>query len=416
MPTEAEVDDLLTLLPESSFTRCFVGYTRTITDCPSIFMMHAAMQAMLAAAPEGMGIQLGVVQAPNTFTLLVGSSASSRKTTAINWATRMATDTNAPEYLLVDVSSPEGFVRKLGENRRRLVIITEGGDWLNRTRPGAYQNVMRDNLVRLYDGQPVGHAVKDSKKSLKEVKDHHVSVFMGCTLSHLEDYTQRVDFEGGLMNRFMIVTGDREREYLKPSADPAGEAWLIHALGQRINDFKHHHGVMRDMDPGAKKLWLDWNRELRARNANLNEGQRTAIARSTTHAIKVMQIMALDTGLALESDWSMSANVMEFAIRTVNWSIAAMLEVYDCIAGSKYEKQRRSVLTVMEDYEAKSEYAVDYSAIANNIRPKMLMRELRDVLNSMLSEGTLQLWKTPGMQDRFSRYEAPNAGASDEDE
>lgn len=418
--SEAKVLALVRELPrEHSIIRSLTEYARTITDCPSIFMMHAGIQALMAAVPMGLDVQLGVRINPNTFTLLIGESASSRKTTAISWCTRIIRKAEAPEYLLIDASSPEGLIRELGENPRRGIMITEGGDWLNRTKPKEYQNKMRDHFVRIYDGEEVGHNVKDRKKSLKRVENHLVSVFMGCTPRHLAAYTEPVDFEGGLMNRFMIVNGVRERLIKKPVADEAGESWIGGTLKARIALYKGGAGTMRGMTVGAEDVWAAWSDALGKRADALPSGMGVLVARASTHALKLAQVLAIDTMSAAPKeagDWLLNDLCVDLATQIVDWSIHDMLEVYAKIPHNRYEQLRESVLTVMRHCDGQGDQAVGYATIASTIKPSQLQKDLAAVLNSMVTEGSLYVWKASyeGGLDRFSLYPPPSSQTTDD--
>lgn len=189
------------------------------TDAPDVF--HSAIASnILAAALTRWRYRclLGGSTKPrwtNMWTFLVGDSAESRKSTAVEMGLEVINRT-MEEILLPEDCSPEGFarayVKRVGSNTQSdaagLLVHSELGLFLMSLQK-EYMQSMKYMMMAFYDS-PATFSRQLSQQEFT-VRRPRFSLFGGIALELLPVMTSTEDWLGGFMNRGLIIYAQRSR-------------------------------------------------------------------------------------------------------------------------------------------------------------------------------------------------------------
>ena len=219
---------------EVTFLDVYRDFFRNYTDSPPIFCEAIGVN-LLSVAVGRIPIKLTPTVYPNVWTLIVGESWLTRKTTAIN-ALPIADELKMPCSF-----TPEGLEASLKEHNQGLIYKDEISGFLRSIKKKDYMKEMAELLSFLYNcPNAYSRELKKAKFDLKNVCFNILGGTQPVSLLDKEVATKE-DFQTGFLARFMIVYGQRDER--KPrrrwTEDDGARRKLCEDKWQQIYDYCH---------------------------------------------------------------------------------------------------------------------------------------------------------------------------------
>lgn len=200
----------------SGFLRSFESEMAKYTDATPIF--HRACAATVFGAlltrQEYRCTVAGGAKPKwlNLWTILIGDSARSHKSTAIDMASEVLTRVDQNLWA-PDSGSPEGFLHDLKDRGMdpSLIIVRSEFSTLLQHFQKSYANDFKSTLMDFYD-VPLIHK-KRLAKSTFIVNSPRVSLLGGIATELMPSLTRPADWQGGFFNRCMIVGGEKVKHF-----------------------------------------------------------------------------------------------------------------------------------------------------------------------------------------------------------
>jgi hypothetical protein len=146
MLTESEV---LAALPSHGFLRRYVEYATERTDANVAYHLAGGLMLLSQAVPIDYSMPWGSPVYGNVYSMVVGGSSKSRKTSALNIAARLLQDA-LPSSLQETPGSQEGLIESLRREAKQVVLYPEFGEFLAKSEEG-YFLPMKTTLTNLWD-------------------------------------------------------------------------------------------------------------------------------------------------------------------------------------------------------------------------------------------------------------------------
>jgi hypothetical protein len=198
------------------------------------FLFVAYLTFMGHLISDRVTIDAEISPQPRLFTILLGESADTRKSTAINKVNDFFNETIKPEDLntICGVGSAEGLAKGLKKNKRAILIIDE--------MKSIIQKMKIDGSILL----PCVNSLFESPRFHSLTKTHDIIIDNAelCLIgaSTLDTYYNMFNStfsDIGFINRLFIVIGSSERRFSIPITIPVSEKQLLKNDLREILDF-----------------------------------------------------------------------------------------------------------------------------------------------------------------------------------
>lgn len=381
--SESEVCELVDSIPYTSFINSYIRHAIAQTDAPIVFHLGTAL-AILGAWEEGLRHGPTRTQGP-FWSMLVGGSADSRKTTAIDLASRFL------ETLpLQHAESRAAAIEDLSDHGGKgIYVYGEFGDFLARTHQNQAYGPLREYFTSLWDCRPISKMKVSSKKdpsgsNLTVVDNPRVSFLAGSTVTFIEAYTNATDWSGGWMNRWSVFAGMRERNYVLPRSEDSNLTGDAATALSRVREYPaagftgpgyQGSGFSEEALERYQAWYTEWNLAKKDKPIWIQE----AIARVPDTARKAALLMARDLGEASGSGWVLSLKAIHFGIGVAEFHSRSAEWLVGRLGSSVYDRRRRAVLDVLDIPRTEGQ-------ILSRLHPAIDRRDLRRVLESMAEE------------------------------
>jgi len=245
------------IMKNQSFMEMYLDYTYNnfLTDAPKIYHEFASLNLLSLAVGR---TQISITPRPlypNIWTILIGRSGVTRKSTAIDLALSVLPEDY--EFLPNDFT-PESLQEALSENAQGLIIKDEIGGFLERIKKREYMSGTADLMCQLY-GCPSYYNKKLRSVSF-ELKDVCFNVFSATTPSRFASVSKREDFQSGFLSRFLIIYGEKKvpiprRRWTKRDDERLNRC---RTLWKQIHDVFHNSNMSFEFEPQALELVNAW--------------------------------------------------------------------------------------------------------------------------------------------------------------
>ena len=200
------------------------------TECPEPFAWAAFLSVISTIAGKNFYINYGRKTRLNTFILLVGEANDSHKGLAIDMVEKLINviedESKKPDSisynpdfhrpLIKTIDSGEGLVEKIPDSGYGVVLLPEFVSAIKKSR--GETSTIESTLINAYDCEEIGRATVKSKR---RIKDPYIC-FLGATNPGIVNSSLKYcDVDSGLLGRFMIFYGKREK--LIPLPKPINE-------------------------------------------------------------------------------------------------------------------------------------------------------------------------------------------------
>lgn len=383
-------------LPEHHFIRRYVEYAATLTDAPLIFHLGNALAMISAICPPDAAISgpAGSIAA-NVYVMLLGDSATSRKSSTMRIAQRILANA-VPEIIGQTPGSKQGLEAAVAEQPQQILIYPEFSGFLAASQKQAAIQDLKLLLLDIFDGTAISRRL--SKESVFCVAPR-LTLIGGVAPALFEAHTTTTDLTGGFTSRFIPLRGVRSGFRAPSPPNLAVEAQLsamLKHIGTGVPNIP-----VRISDTASSYLWDQWipTRDAVARRApaetqgmlmralapNLFKVIVLAAVAEISHMFPPSQLRpAAPDGSFL---WASDA-IVRFAMAFVDAYTAPAAIFLSSVATSPEMRLRRQVLIAVENLCATHP---DHIAIEGAIfkEAKMNMRTARTYLETLVAEGTI---------------------------
>jgi hypothetical protein len=292
--------------PADHYLTRWIKYAGTRTDAAHEYHEAAALVLLASGTPN---VRARLAPYPrglptNLYTLLIGDSTTSRKSTSESFA-RDAQGTAIPGSLCADHFSPEGFVEQLAGRSAdsTTLYIDEFGELLGKLHHAKHMAGLRGLLLTVYGGEDYTYRrhSKRSKSGIKledqdQIERPHLSI-LGATTPAIFDTLLEQDVTCGLLPRFGIVmpeTKPSRRPFFEIAADTEREREDLLTWLRRLHEWSSCEprsviflsGVLARIDSYAAEIERDCG------NPRITETAKAMLQRLTAATVKVAMLVA----------------------------------------------------------------------------------------------------------------------------
>jgi hypothetical protein len=399
-------------LPSSGFLRNYVEWGTKWTGAPAGFHAVAGLCLLAQTVPVSYAFPWASPLRANFYGLLIGPSGAGGKGRSISAARDTITAAAIPAEM-EQPGSPEGCVEAL-EGKPQVIFYDEFGDFLERTRQGQLGG-LRTIYTNLFDCVKVGRRLVDrpGKKKKEPEPNPRLSLLAGVTPTFLEEYTRRVDWEGGFMSRFFMLYSSSDRNPPVQFTGAEMQTYLAQVLAGFAADGKQRGGESVDLfnlglsskcggwSAAAEPLWEEWQRSLDRRRAAESPLAGGAIQRSAAYGAKISLLLAWDEGTARRSgEWRVSEETLRYAIALTELHIQSSLEIVSGLAFDRDARDERDM------YRAIGVGPTEHSVALR--RSGLSARRGAEMIASLSEKGLIRYF--PGLDGvtRYSSTETPS--------
>lgn len=257
----------MSVLPNDNWIKEFYDYhsTRTLPPYPEYW--HAAANTLVDI---GTGKKLfilveGDMVWSGTWSMILGASTTSHKTTAMNvvshWARSLYTDKELPtEY------SAAGLIEALELNPQGYIIMDECARLINKVNNNPEASTLRDYFCKMYDGvELIKKKLKSKKGESGEntVKDGYPILFFGTTPSNLAENSSKLDVTSGWLFRFLYYNPNSIRPPVRfnfgLSRTDNGERVLMDKYKSVISKTSEYKSIKCVLEHDAEECFQEWH-------------------------------------------------------------------------------------------------------------------------------------------------------------
>jgi hypothetical protein len=197
---------------EKSFTEEYLDYAGKLTDAPEVYHEFLALN-LLSLAVGRTPINITPCQLyPNIWTILIGISGVSRKSSALSLALSILPD----EYeFLPNDFTPESLQQSLAKQSHGLICKEEIGGFLQNIKRKDFMSGTADLLCQLYDCPPKYNRTLRSIEF--RLSDVCFNIMAATTPSRFANTVKTEDFDSGFLSRFLIIYGEKKFSFPRRS-------------------------------------------------------------------------------------------------------------------------------------------------------------------------------------------------------
>jgi hypothetical protein len=353
-PILSDADALRILVPSSGFIHDYVHYAYRRTDAPVVFHVGFAIAMLAAIAPPRFCVWAdGSYKYPNLYLLIVGDSATARKSTALGLADDVLGEV-APERKGHSPGSYEGLLRSMEEGKPSQIIMeSEFSRFLRQAQGQGHLNALKLGFLDLYDCKPISKITAHRDVAVTAPR---LSLVGAIAPTLLEQYLERADLTGGFWSRFLILEGVRDRFAPWTTPDEQQRSVAVRSLARRK---KYMPGSCAVHTPEVKAGIDAWatNLDQTIRDHELLEDeQRSLFGRASGLLHRMALLYAMDRTIeglpadapvppVLDADPVLITPVdLRYAATLVGVHVNSSFSILADLADSKDMRDRRNVL------------------------------------------------------------------------
>ena len=381
-------------IPTDSYLADVIQFGESRTEGNILFHLMSGLATLAVVAERGLDSTIfpGTSTLSNLWVLLVGPSATSKKTTCMTLQTKPLSAI-APTLVLSKPGSAQGLTKHLAAKPVCLMVLPEFGDFLAATSKDAgssFYGQVKESLVKWFDGE--SESIPYSQETITVV-DPRLSLLAATAPAFLSDHTSPRDWEGGLYSRFVVVYTNAERVVDIP--DGSDEALAVSNRARRRverwlrtgpeggREFPMHPAVT--MDPEAQEVWRAWVRILKHRQEMFSEypAINSAMGRVTLHTAKMSLLLSMNAGLCEGGPWSLRARELALAIRiTDRCHLASVVPVIESAQDSIVKRMKAQIIQMLQRKETRS--LGEFTEVMGQLKGT-----LTPVLDTLVGEGKI---------------------------
>lgn len=282
-------------------------------EAPPQFLFMGYLTALGAVVSRTVAINSELNTQPRLYVVLVGESASDRKSTTLNCVVKHFKSVVDNFSACWGIGSAEGLRRvvskkkddfcalELGDPPGTLLVFDEFKSFVNKCKIDA--SVLLPCVNTFFESN---HYETHTKKQSVCIEDACFSMLAASTIQTYERVYTEAFIDIGFPNRIFLVTGTAARRFALPKRIPEKENEIMRR--NLIEVLRHvGNGITLDLDQSAYELYERWY---------LNIEQSVHAKRMDTYSLRLMQLLAIN-----EKKSVIDVETVENAIALCDWQI-----------------------------------------------------------------------------------------------
>lgn len=401
MLSDMDVGKVIAALPETSFLRRYVWWGVECTDAPAAFHLGVGLSLLAAVAPSQLTIREGAKAHANIFTMLVGVSASSRKTTALGMGLRLLYDV-APDRVLPEPESTAALVEGLAASTDGVASIWHGemGAWWKKTHQSSAYGNLRESYMTSWDCLPLTKS--RARETAIVVEDPRLTVVGAVAPGYLTDFTDRSTWEDGLLSRFVVLVGVRDRLDVEMKAHDKQREWLVWKLKSLVDKPLIYH--CSGLEPSAaENTWIPFLQGVDKPDPETPDWVQSIKGRIPSIAAKVALLIAFDLGMAEKEGWLLDSTSLELGLAISAMHMTSVRWMMERVQVSTWAQKRAQVL------QAIGKNPRDLATLMDLTRNRFSDKQMFEILNSLMAQKAIYGGWTMGGESAWSTEAPPLA-------
>ncbi len=193
------------------FAKCYAAYLET----PESFLFMDYLTLLGHAVSDRVSLQSELRPQPRLYTVNLGESADTRKSTAISKVADFFSETLPDQHHIFGVGSAEGLAKALGFNPKAVLVCDELNSLVQKMRIDG--SVLLPCLCTLFEGNRFHN---HTKKGEIKVDGAELCLLGASTLDTYRSMFNARFTNIGFINRLFVVIGDSERRFSVPEPVP----------------------------------------------------------------------------------------------------------------------------------------------------------------------------------------------------
>ena len=348
--TEARVEEVVAAWsPNTSLSHALALHKR-MTEGHLAFAAFAhfgLVAGLVGHRVESRAIFAGSPVRGNLWVMLVGRSASSRKTTSLQLQADIVTDF-APDQFSDRPGTPEAFYRQLAEQPALCLYLPELGDFFAQVQRGRLSS-FNEVLVKLFDGKT--ETIRYVRGQIT-IQNPRLSLLGGVSPAFLAAHTTPQDWRGGFFSRMLVVAASPERhiDVLEPrDAVSADAEFLLRRCFTRYNAINNGQTPLHSpvgFSPEAEVVWREWSREIRTRSEKWthHEALHSIFGRASLQTAKLALLARVIRGGGEVEDGLLDAPSVSLAVALVDLHLRSAVECAAIAYESSDSRDKAAIL------------------------------------------------------------------------
>lgn len=377
-------------------------YQNEITDAPEIFLESVALNILSLHTMRSLYIRWGYKKIyPNLWILLVAKSSLFRKSTCLDLFKKFIPD----DLLLPNEYSSELLLKEISIKQKGVLLMDEILSTIKLWERD-YAISVKSNLTSLFDCET---SLKRKTMSYTvEIFNPFISIMAGSTPTWIKESIKEEDLASGFLPRFLLVYATKKEKSIRiPSSGNDSLFLPLRDFLTRMQEFlqKARNSSITSNEneivfsPSAKKELEKYAGLLEDLIIKEGNGLSPFYARLLVYTVKLSILYFLSedgnwkefssTSEILEKGLKISKNDIKRAISYSEKIRFSTEKLLSSLAFNKYQVLRNKILETLEIKEQ-----ISYSELLRKLKIKT--RELREILETLIEEGSIQVEKPDG--------------------
>lgn len=191
----------------SGVAKTFVDAHTEFLESPEPFWYFSFLTALGSMIGDKVKLKDGLGIEPRLYTLLLGESANTRKSFAIERTLEFFTENGGDFCTCKGLGSAEGLPRKFKENRNLLLVHDEFSSFVSKCKISS--SILLPCISSLFENNSFENG---TKKTEFFISDAHLSMLGASTLDTYDDIWDQAFIKMGFYNRLFIVPGTGKKK------------------------------------------------------------------------------------------------------------------------------------------------------------------------------------------------------------
>jgi len=210
---DPELDDL----PETFIDR-YRDWGRSVTDAPQQYhtLAAAVILSTIICPYTTLRTSFGEIR-PNIWAMILAGTTITRKSTSMDMAKRLLTDSGL-DYLMGTDGSPEGILSEMSDRDGKVSLFhrDEITGWIEQMRKD-YMSGLLESFTRMYDGMEEMRVLRSGKI---EVKKPRLVILSGGIKDRMQEICTMDHIRSGFLPRFIFISGSTNPDQMRVIGPP----------------------------------------------------------------------------------------------------------------------------------------------------------------------------------------------------
>lgn len=340
-------ESILNCLPQNNgFLRTYAEYVSACSDAPPVYHVGVGLTILSTLVGDDLRCPwtAGSTLKPNLYTLLVGPSRRTRKTTSVDAGVNML-GIAEPSLVIPTPGSYEELIAQLRRKSVGVLVLREFAHFLKATQRG-YAEQQRTALMDLYDWPDERPFTRNLKKGETRIEGPIcLSLLGGASLETLFQLTDWSDWLGGFYGRLLFLHSDGEDAFRMPGDVAEYRNYLISFM-------RGYSGFRVPKCAGFHQAGWEWFSQWAAEKshqADVSESrERNFLYGCQEFAAKIAMLYAVDSQECVQPGWYISPESIYRAVTFIEHAyLPSCKKLGEKVQFSEWERHRQRLIDML---------------------------------------------------------------------